>query len=102
SAKFVPSPSQLGPSGKGPPGQISGATKLHLPALEVGDDLDAAPAQPQHPALDADLRLPRQLVPEPEQAAVERELALVGLPGELRAEEGLRGLRVGHVLACER
>src|SRR5205823_4406213 len=100
-AKFVPSPSQRGPSGNPRPGQTSTATELHLPAPEVGDELDVAPPQSQDLVLDGRLELARELAAKPEQAAVEGELLLVELPGELRAQKGLLGLRVGQVAAAE-
>src|SRR5207248_1762710 len=80
---------------------VPSATELHLLPLEVGDELRAAAAQPQQGAVELGLELPRQLAPQPQQTAVEREPLLVLLPGELRVEERLLRLGIGHVLAGE-
>src|SRR5204863_3909013 len=78
------------------------ATKLHLLAVEVGDELHVAASQVEDLALYARLEVARKLAAEAQERPVELELALVHAARELRAAEGLLVLRVRHVLAGER
>src|SRR5438105_6530823 len=100
--KFVPRPSQAGPSGNGWPGQASGTDELHGPGAEVRHELDAASSQAQHLSVDARLELARQLAPEAQQLLVPGAHFRILAPRELRAQERLLRLRVGDVLAGER
>src|SRR3954469_14921087 len=75
-AKFVPLPSQVGPSGNGLPGQTSiSVLQLHGRIREVASELDgpAAKAQPLRVVVGLDhLELARQLSAQLEEPRVQR------------------------------
>src|SRR6478609_1780660 len=101
SEKFVPSPSQVAPSGKGLPGQVSISLALDRDRAvsEVGDELDLPPPDPHDTrrVVSEGGCVPREPPAEAEQVGVELAQAGELLARELAVEEGLLGLGIGDV-----